>query len=201
MIAFLHGMLVEKEPANVILDVGGVGYDVAIPLSTYDALPPAGGTCHLLIHDHLREDAHLLFGFATEGERQLFRMLQNVNGIGTKTALGALSGMSPRDLKLAIVERDAKRLAQLPGIGKKTAERIVVELADKIDPLEAMAAEDPRAPGAKPSMTSQMRDAVLALCALGHPQDVALKRIQQVVADPAAPNDTESLIRRALAAR
>jgi Holliday junction DNA helicase RuvA len=201
MIAFLNGTLVEKEPTTVIVDVGGVGYDVAIPLSTYDALPPTGQTCRLLIHDHLREDAHLLFGFATESERALFRLLQNVTGIGTKTALGALSGMSPRDLKLCIVERNTKRLSQISGIGKKTAERIVVELADKIDPLEAMAAEDPRAPGAKPSMTSQMRDAVLALCALGHPQDVALKRVQQVVADPDAAMDTEALIKRALAAR
>lgn len=201
MIAFLNGQLVEKQPTSVILDVGGVGYDVAIPLSTYDALPPTGQTCRLLIHDHLREDAHLLFGFATEAERGLFRLLQNVTGIGTKTALGALSGLSPRELKLCIVERNTKRLAQVPGIGKKTAERIVVELADKIDPLDAMAADESRPDGARPSVTAQMRDAVLALCALGQPQDVALKRVQQVVAEPDAPSDTESLIKRALAAR
>jgi len=199
MIAFLNGTLVEKEPTAVVLDIGGVGYEIAIPLSTYDLLPPTGQTCRILIHDHVREDAHLLFGFATDSERKLFRLLQNVGGIGAKTALGALSGMSARDLKLAIVSRDTKMLARVPGIGKKTAERIVVELADKIDPLEAMAADD--TPGAKPTLTGQMRDAVLALCALGHPQDVALKLIQQAVADGNAADDTEALIKRALSPR
>jgi len=195
MIAFLNGLLVEKEPGGVILDIGGIGYEVAIPFSTYDRLPPTGQTCRLLIHDHLREDLHQLFGFATADERELFRLLQNVSGIGVKTALGALNGISPRELKLAIVERDVKRLSQLPGIGKKTAARIVVELVDKIDPIEAMASDGN--PGA--TVSAQMRDAVLALCALGHAQDVALKKIQQVLAEPDAPDDTESLIRRALA--
>lgn len=199
MIAFLNGLLVEKQPTGIVLDVGGVGYDVAIPLSTYDQLPPVGQKCRLLVHDHLREDAHLLFGFATETERGLFRLLQNVTGIGAKTALGALSGMAARDLKLAIVSRDTKMLARVPGIGKKTAERIVVELADKIDPLEAMAAEETA--GAKATMTGQMRDAVLALCALGQPQDVALRLVQQAVADGSEPSDAETLIKRALAPR
>ncbi len=199
MIAFLNGIVVEKEPTSVILDVGGVGYEIAIPLSTYDLLPPVGKLCRLLTHDHLREDAHLLFGFATEVERKLFRLLQNVSGIGAKTALGALSGMNARELKLAIVSRDTKQLARISGIGKKTAERIVVELADKIDPLEAMAMEG--TPGLKTALNAQMRDAVLALCALGHAQDVALKMIQQVMAQGDAPADTESLIKRALSPR
>ncbi len=196
MIAFLNGLLVEKETSYVILEIGGIGYEVSIPLSTYDRLPPIGQTCRLLIHDHLREDLHQLFGFATDDERQLFRLLQNVTGIGVKTALGALNGISPRDLKLAIVERDTKRLSQLPGIGKKTAARMIVDLADKIDPLEVMASEDGRGEG---TVSVQMRDAVMALCALGHPQEAAVKRIQQILTEPDAPSDTESLVRRALA--
>lgn len=199
MIAFLNGTLVDKQPTGILMDVGGVGYEVAIPLSTFDQLPAVGQKFRILVHDHLREDAHLLFGFATESERGLFRLLQSVTGIGAKTALGALSGMNARDLKLAIVSRDTKMLSRVPGIGKKTAERIVVELADKIDPLDAMAADETS--GAKTTMTGQMRDAVLALCALGHPQDIALKLVQQAVADGSAPADTEALIKRALAPR
>jgi Holliday junction DNA helicase RuvA len=119
-----------------------------------------------------------------------------VSGIGVKTALSALNGMTTRDLKLAIVERNTKMLSRIPGVGKKTSERIVLELADKIDPMEAMA--DDGGDG-KPTMTSQMRDAVMALCALGQPQEAALKRIQQIIAQPNAPEDTEGLIRKALA--
>lgn len=195
MIAFLNGTLVEKTPAGVLLEVGGVGYELGIPLSTFQALPPVGRPCRLLVHEHLREDAHLLFGFATEAERKLFRLLQNVSGIGVKTALGALSGMDPRELKRAILARDIRQLSRIAGIGKKTAERIVVELVDKIDPLEALA-ED----GTPSAMTAAMRDAVLALCALGHPQDVALARVRKAAAGAAAPPDTETLIRQALSA-
>jgi len=197
MISFLNGILVEKQPAFILLDVNGVGYEVFISLNTYDTLPPAGQPCRILTHDHLREDVHLLFGFSTEDERALFRTLQNVSGIGAKTALCVLNGMSLRELKIAIVEKNVKALSRISGIGKKTAERIVLELAEKIDPLEALSTA---APEGKPSMTSAMRDAVLALCALGHPQDTALALVQKVAAT--APDaDTETLIKRALAAR
>lgn len=198
MIAFLNGILVEKTPAGVLLEVGGVGYELGIPLSTFQTLPPVGRTCRLLVHEHLREDAHLLFGFATEAERKLFRLLQNVSGIGVKTALGALSGMDPRELKRAILARETRQLSRIAGIGKKTAERIVVELADKIDPLEALAADETS--GVPSAMTAAMRDAVLALCALGHPQDVALARVRKAAAGADAPPDTETLIRQALSA-
>ena len=118
-----------------MIDVGGVGYEAFVPLSTFDALPRAGADCRLLVHDYVREDQHALFGFATEDERNLFRMLQDVSGVGPKTALSALSGMPVRLLKAALAEGDAKALAKLPGIGKRTAERICVELKGKIDPL------------------------------------------------------------------
>ena len=197
MIAFLRGTLVEKDLAFVVLDVGGVGYEVQVPLSTYDELPPVGSEVRLLVHDYLREDAHWLFGFASEDERQLFRLLIDVNGIGVKTACAALGGLPPHELRLAIANRDAKRLAKLPGIGKKTAERIAMELADKIDPLEAMSAAQKAGRGkANPAM----RDAVLALTALGQPQDVALKRIQEIAATPGGDSlSVDDYVRRALA--
>ncbi len=196
MIAFLRGTLVEKALDHVVLDVGGVGYEVLVPLSTYDVLPPVGNTAQLLVHDYLREDAHWLFGFATDDERALFRLLLDVNGIGVKTACAALGGLPPHELRLAIANRDAKRLAKLPGIGKKTAERIAMELADKIDPLEAMSAAQKAGTGkANPAM----RDAVLALVALGQPQDVALKRVQEVAAAPGGDKlSSDEYIRRAL---
>ena len=196
MIAFLRGTIVEKELSYVVLDVGGVGYEVLIPLSTYDVLPSVGAEARLLVHDYLREDAHWLFGFATDDERQLFRLLIDVNGIGVKTACAALGGLPPHELRLAIANRDAKRLAKLPGIGKKTAERIAMELADKIDPLEAMSAAQKAGAGkANPAM----RDAVLALVALGQPQDVALKRVQEIAAAPGGDKlSVDEYVRRAL---
>lgn len=196
MIAFLRGTLVEKELDHVVLDVAGVGYEVLVPLSTYDVLPPVGNTAKLLIHDYLREDAHWLFGFATNDERTLFRLLLDVNGIGVKTACSALGGLPPHELRLAIANRDAKRLAKLPGIGKKTAERIAMELADKIDPLEAMSAAQKAGTG---KANAAMRDAVLALVALGQPQDTALKRIQEIAAAPGGDTLTvDEYVRRAL---
>lgn len=194
MIAFLRGTIVEKELSYVVLDVGGVGYEVLIPLSTYDVLPSVGAEARLLVHDYLREDAHWLFGFATDDERQLFRLLIDVNGIGVKTACAALGGLPPHELRLAIANRDAKRLAKLPGIGKKTAERIVVELADKINPLEALDAGAAANP-----LDAVMRDAVAALCTLGKTPDDALRRVREIAEGPTPPKDAQSFIRLALA--
>lgn len=196
MIAFLRGQLVEKAFDYAVLDVGGVGYEVYIPLSTYDELPGLGSETRLFVHDHLREDAHWLFGFATEDERHLFRLLIGVNGVGVKTACAALGGLPPHELRLAIANRDTKRLAKLPGIGKKTAERIAVDLADKIDPLEAMSAAQKAGSG---KINEAMRDAVLALTALGQPQEVALKRIQEIAAEPGGDAlSVDDYVRRAL---
>lgn len=198
MIAFLHGTLVEKDLDHVVVDVAGVGYELLVPLSTFDALPAVGHDCHLLVHDYLREDAHWLFGFASDDERRLFRLLIDVNGIGVKTACSALGGLPPHELRLAIANRDVKRLAKLPGIGKKTAERIAMELADKIDPLEAMSAAQ-KAEGRAGTVTAQMRDAVLALVALGQPQDAALRRVQEIATEPGADKfGVDDFVRRAL---
>jgi holliday junction DNA helicase RuvA len=133
MIAHLRGILLEKHPHQAILECGGVGYDVAIPVSTYTALPDSGREAQLRIHTHVREDALSLFGFATAAEKQLFEKLLSVSGIGPKLALTVLSGLVVDDLIYAIRSGDLTRLTKIPGVGKKTAERMVLELRDKLE--------------------------------------------------------------------
>ncbi len=194
MISFLDGILEVRQTTHVVLNVGGVGYEALIPLSSFDRLPREGERCRLLIHDLPREDEHLLIGFATEDERSLFRRLLAVTGIGPKTALSALSGLSPRELKLAIAQGEVKRLASISGIGRKTAERIVVELRDKISAGEALEAA---AGGPSPSDLKR-RDAILALISLGYKQAEAVRMVTKAV--PAAAEDltVEEIVRRAL---
>src|SRR5438105_11266533 len=133
MIDFLHGKLVESLPTQVTVDVNGVGYEALIPLSSYDKLPAPGGEVKLLTHLAIREDAHVLYGFMTAAERELFRLLINtVSGIGPKIALNILSGMNVTAFRGAVANGDVKALSQISGVGKKTAERIVVELRDKV---------------------------------------------------------------------
>lgn len=196
MIVHLHGTLEEKSPARVVIDVGGVGYEVLIPVSTYDRLPATGQTCRLLTHHEVREDAQLLFGFATEPERDMFELLMGVSGIGPKTALALISGLSVGELQLAIASSDSKRIATVKGVGKKTAERIVVELKDKVNPVEALAAG--RAAEGDTARAGVLRDAMLALTALGFAEDNARQMVQTVLeADPDV-SDTETVLRRAL---
>jgi Holliday junction DNA helicase RuvA len=197
VITFLEGTLVEKQPTRVVLDVHGVGYEVFIPLSSYDRLPDENAPCRVLIHDHLREDAHHLYGFITAAERGLFEMLLGISGVGPKTALSALSGLSVRDLKLAVVEGDVKRLSSISGIGKKTAERIVVELRHKLsagDALEAVAGAP--AAGATDLRT---RDAILALISLGYKQADAQKRVREILPGLKPSATVEDVVRAALA--
>src|SRR5580704_9060170 len=169
MINFLHGKLVESLPTQVTVDVNGVGYEVLIPLSSFDKLPAVGGDVKLLTHLAIREDAHVLYGFMTAAEREMFRLLMNtVSGIGPKLALNILSGMNVTALRGAVANGDVKSLSQISGVGKKTAERIVVELKDKIGAVgawEAMSAQ--RSLSAEDQKTN---DAVMALMALGFKQ-------------------------------
>lgn len=196
MIHHLEGTLSIKEPARAVVDVHGVGYELLIPLSTYDKLPDPGKPCRILCHLSIREDAHVLFGFATDPERAMFRMLLDVTGIGPKLAVTILSGLSVHELKAAIAAGDAKRLSGISGIGKKTAERILVELRDKLSAGEALeaVAGDPDAPE-----NVRMRDAVLALVSLGHKQADARKKIQDAAAKLPKDASVEELIRRAVA--
>ena len=198
MIAFLNGILVEKTPSVVTLDVNGVGYEVLISLSTYDRLPHSGETCRLLVHHHVREDAQILFGFVQIEEKRMFELLTGVNGVGPKVALSALSGMTVGELTAAIADSDVKRIGTVRGIGKKTAERIIMELRDKIDPLEVFAGREPVADSARNTM---LRDAIMALGSLGFAQDQARKMVQSVFDADNNVTDTETLLRKALGSK
>jgi Holliday junction DNA helicase RuvA len=197
MIAFVQGVLEEKQPTRVVINVAGVGYEVFIPLSSYDQLPSVGTDCRVLTHDHIREDTHQLFGFMSEDERSAFVMLMGISGIGPKLALSALSGLSVRELKVALIEGDVKRLSSISGVGKRMAERMIVELKDKIsagDALEAIAGAADESPEA---MT--MRDAVLALVSLGYKQDEARKMVKRALDSGEVSDDVEEIIRKSLA--
>ena len=170
MITFLHGKLVEALPTQAVVDVNSVGYEVLIPLSSFDKLPQPGHDVKLLTQLVVREDAHILYGFMTAAERDLFRLLVNtVSGIGPKTALNILSGMNATAFRGAVAGGDVKSLSQISGVGKKTAERIIVELRDKIGPASA-GWEAASARRALSPEDQKLNDAVLALMALGFKQ-------------------------------
>ena len=195
MITFVRGILVEKQPSRAVLDVGGVGYEVLIPISSFDRLPRVGEECLIHTVDHVREDAHLLFGFMTLDEREMFGLLCGISGIGPKLALGALSGLTVRELKAAVVEGDVKRLSSISGIGKKSAERIIVELRHKISQADALEA----AAGGGESEKNHLRDAVLALVALGYKQEQARDMVAKATKARPEVEDVKELIRLALA--
>lgn len=196
MITFLEGTLVEALPTHVVVAVHGVGYHVLIPLSSYDRLPPVGGQIKILTHLQVREDAHVLFGFMSTAERDLFRLLvHNVSGIGPKTALDVLSGITVRNFKAAVVDSDAKLLSQVKGIGKKTAERIIVELKDKVG--VAAVWEAASAAHAPTPLEAQAADAVAGLIALQYKQVEAHKAVREVL-EKGAATTTEDFIRQAL---
>jgi len=193
MITFLDGVLEEKQPARVVVNVGGVGYEVLVPLSSFDRLPPEGEKARVLIYHHITEVSQVLFGFATDEERRMFTLLLGVSGIGPKIAVSALSGLSVRELKIALVDGDVKRISSISGIGKKTAERIIVELRDKFSPgetLEALSGTD------HPPGDTRLRDAALALISLGYKQDDARKMVKTLQLN--ADTSVEEMIRMAL---
>lgn len=197
MISFLHGKLVDALPTQVTVDVHGVGYEVLIPLSSFDKLPAVGGEVHLLTHLAVREDAHVLYGFATAAERELFRMLINtVSGIGPKIALNILSGMNPIAFRGAVANGDVKALSSISGVGRKTAERIVVELKDKIGAAGAWEASS--AERALSASDQRIHDAALALVALGHKQVEAHEIIRAAQAILGEKATVEELVRAGL---
>ncbi|HUF62960.1 MAG TPA: Holliday junction branch migration protein RuvA [Verrucomicrobiales bacterium] len=198
MITFLQGILVEALPHQAIIEVQGVGYEVAIPLSTYQSLAEPGTQVRLLTHLQVREDAHTLFGFSRSEERDLFRLLvQRVSGVGPRVALAILGGISLRDFQRAVVEGDASALARVKGLGVKTAERIILELKDKLGLADAWNQEAPTKAGPP---REQVHDAVLALVALGYRQADASKAIRRLASEDEAwlAISTEELIRQAL---
>lgn len=184
-------------PTQAVIDVGGVGYEIFIPLSSYDKLPPAGETVQILTHLHVREDAHILYGFMTGAERDLFRLLVNhVSGIGPKLALAVLSGMSVTTFKNAVVTSDVASLSKISGLGKKTAERIVLELKDKLGVAAAWeAASSAHAPTRE---EEQANEAVLALIALGYKQVEAHKTVRDIQQSGKEIATAEDLVKLAL---
>ena len=171
MIGRLHGILLEKNPPQLLLDVQGVAYEVDVPMSTFYNLPATGASVTLFTHLVVREDAHLLYGFGTEGERRAFRQLLKINGIGARIALSVLSGMSVTELAQTVSLQESGRLTKIPGIGKKTAERLLLELKDKLGVDLTAAVGVHRAPPA----TS---DVLHALLALGYSEKEAVAAIK-----------------------
>jgi holliday junction DNA helicase RuvA len=197
MITFLHGRLVEALPTQAVVDVNGMGYEVLIPLSSFDKLPQPGQEVKLLTQLIVREDAHILYGFASLAERDLFRMLiNNVSGIGPKTALNILSGMNAVTFRGAVANGDVKSLSQISGVGKKTAERIVVELRDKIGAAGAWEASS--AARSLSASDQKLNDAVLALMALGFKQVEAHDTVRGAQAVLGSQATVEELVRASL---
>lgn len=192
MIAHLRGSLIEKHPNRIVVDVGGVGYDVSVPLSTFYGLGEAGSTVALRIHTHVREDALALFGFATRLEQELFERLISVSGIGPKVGLAVLSGIEPPELIRAIERGDLARLTAIPGVGKKTAERIVLELKDRLPH-----AVSPTLPGEPPPANALRDDLLSALINLGYHRPLAEKAVESTMTR-AAGGDFEQHLRHAL---
>lgn len=198
MIAHLKGTLIVKEPSSVVIDVSGVGYEVTIPLSTFYDLGDVGSEMALIIHTHVREDALQLFGFRTPSEKELFLRLTSVSGIGPKLAIGILSGLPASELISAISGNNLAKLTAIPGVGKKTAERLVVELRDKVGSISA--ATEPTAGAAgrpRSTDTAVYDDTVAALIGLGYAKPLAERAVTTVLTEE-GEKTIEAVLRRAL---
>lgn len=198
MISYVRGVLVEKDPMRAVVEAAGVGYEILIPLTTFDRLPHTGAEVKLLVQHVVREDDEILFGFATPAEREMFAKLTAVSGVGPKIALSILSGSSIGELALAIASGNAKRLSAIKGVGKKTAEKICIELKDKVNALEGLAAT---ARDAKGTASPMLHDAILALSALGFNEEMANKMVSQVIAVKPDVKDVETIVRMALSGK
>ena len=195
MIAYVRGVLAEKEPTRVVLEAAGVGYELIIPVSTYDKLPRTGETVKLLAFHSVREDDETLYGFADACEREMFAKLTSVSGVGPKIAIAILSGMTVGELSMCITSGEAKRISAVKGVGKKTAEKICVDLRDKVSSL--IGAGTRGAGGAHPIVT----DAVSALRALGFNEETSSKMVSDVLSKDPSVDSVEKVIRLALASR
>jgi Holliday junction DNA helicase RuvA len=194
MIGRLRGRVLSKQPPFLLLDVNGVGYEIEAPMSTFYVLPH--GDEEVVLHTHLsvREDAHVLYGFAREADRALFRALLKVSGVGGKMALGVLSGMTAEEFSQAVQAGDIAGLTRLPGVGKKTAERLVVEMRDKFDKIGVPSGVGVVAPAGVASAAAD-QDAVAALIALGYKPPEASRMVSKVYAEGM---ETEAIIKAAL---
>lgn len=190
MIAWLEGVLLEKQAPSILLNVNGVGYELEAPMTTFYELPAVGGTAVLFVHMVVREDAQLLFGFATKQQRELFRSLIKVNGVGPKVALAILSTLSAQELMACMINEDIKQLCKVPGIGNKTAQRLVVEMKDRLEKeFGDVALEASASAGG-----NDRNDAIAALVALGYKNTDASRVVKTFASDLSS----EELIRQAL---
>ena len=191
MIGRIHGTLLQKEPPAMLVDVGGIGYELEAPMTTFYDLPSTGSEVTLYTHLVVREDAHLLFGFSRASQRSLFRSLLKVNGIGPRVALAILSGMNENEFALCVSNEDIARITKVPGIGKKTAERLIVEMRDKVEAGDVVL----RAGSSAALPTDPASEAVSALMALGYKGNEASRLVRNVSGDDLT---TEDIIRQAL---
>ncbi len=198
MIGYLRGKILEKRPPIVLVDVGGIGYEVQVPMTTFYHLPEVDQETSLRIHFVVREDAQLLYGFINENDRELFRALIKVSGVGPKLALTILSGMNSVEFSACVQTNDVSHLVRLPGIGKKTAERLLVEMRDRLPEAQLSTAPSPSMGGTMVSHApSPVNDAISALIALGYKPQEARRAISRL---PAEGINSETLIRQALQA-
>jgi len=196
VIGRLRGKIALKQPPMLLLDVNGVGYEIEAPMSTFYHLPETGQEATIVTHLVVREDAHILFGFASERERSLFRTLLKVNGVGAKMALVILSGMSADEFAFCVNSEDTSALVRLPGIGKKTAERLIIEMRDRLDKLDISSSETPVISSTTAAVDhSPLADAVSALISLGYKPVDANKMARSV---DATDKSSEEIIRLAL---
>ena len=195
MIGRLRGRIIEKHPPFLVLDVNGVGYEIESPMSTFYQLPSTDEEIVLYTHLAIREDAHVLYGFAREADRRLFRALLKVSGVGGKMALGVLSGMTAEEFSQTVQAGDATALTRLPGVGKKTADRLIIEMRDKIGQLPTAAVAGVPPAGVPPTSVAADQDAVSALIALGYKGPEASRMVSKVYE---TGMETEAIIRAAL---
>ncbi len=194
MIGRIRGVILEKQPPNLLVETGGIGYELEAPMSTFYKLPETGNEIMLYTHLVVRDDAHLLFGFASEGERRLFRSLLKVNGVGARLALAILSGMDAEDFARIVHDGNADQLTHLPGVGKKTAERLIMEMRDRLKDWQPAG---PAATHTSGGGDDASADAISALVALGYKPQEASKHVYAVAT---AGMSSEELIKAALKA-
>ena len=197
MIEYLFGTVVTRRPTSCVVDVGGVGYEVTIPMSTFELVPKAGSTFKFYTHHHVREDAELLFGFASTEERAVFRTLIGVSGVGPRLGVAALSALPADELRRCVASSDVASLTRIPGVGRKTAERIIVELRDRLGPIEG---DSPGKQEPADQKSTIRTDAVLALESLGLSRAAAEKQVTTVLRKQDV-DSAEELIRLALRER
>jgi len=196
MICFLKGLLVTKHPTKIELDVSGVGYEVIIPLSTYDQLPAKGKEVKILTHNLIREDAHILYGFINEEEKELFKLVIKINRVGPKVALSILSKMSAKDFKHAVMSEDTASISGISGVGKKTAERIIMELKEKLPKMTFSRKKGEKSIESESEAEKILGDAVSGLESLGYKRNAAFKACVEILNKKNC--SVEELIRMAL---